>query len=562
MTPSKNNKCNGLAGEREKRIRHLCDQENSDASSWDIVIVGGGITGAGVLREATRKGLKAILVEQRDFAWGTSSKSSKMVHGGLRYLASGQFSLTRDSVKERQRLLTEVPGLVSPLPFLMGHYTGQFPGPLIFNILLMIYDWMAGHKNHRFIHSGIRDFFAPGLRKESLKGVTQFSDAVTDDARLVMRVLQEARKEGGEALNYVRADKVLRAHGNITGIRVQDQETGVFFTLQARCVVNATGAWADQLRSKQGKDAEIRPLRGSHLIFPAWRLPVAESISFFHPADKRPVFVFPWEGVTVVGTTDLDHQESLANESRITSKEVDYLLAGANFQFPESQVSAEDVTATYSGVRPVVGTGSLNPSKEKREHVIWDDEGVVSVAGGKLTTFRLIALDVLASAAKYLPIKQQEGDNLVSEEHCQARIFEEIDDSCLPDTFLGLSSFKQQRLLGRYGNKAIAQFSDVYLKEYLPGQTVHTTHTLWSELAWCAANESVVHLEDLMLRRTRIGLLLPQGGKTILAEVKNLCQPFLQWDDQRWNQEQKAYLALIASHYGLPTSTDPIEVKV
>jgi glycerol-3-phosphate dehydrogenase len=300
------------AGYRERLLEKL----KAGQCKWDVIVVGGGITGAGILRECSRRGLQALLVEKKDFAWGTSSKSSKMVHGGLRYLATAQFGLTRDSVQERQRLMAEAPGLVDPLQFLMGHYKGQFPPGFIFNRVLDMYDLMAGKRNHR--HYPARDgiYLAPGILENGLQSITQFGDAVTDDARLVLRVLHEAICEGAHALNYVGAVSVLRqskgagqnspatggSSGAVRGLLLKDEETGESFEAEASVVINATGAWADHLRAQEGLEAHIRPLRGSHLVLPHWRFPVAYSVSYFHPQDKRPVFVFPWEGTTVIGT--------------------------------------------------------------------------------------------------------------------------------------------------------------------------------------------------------------------------------------------------------------------
>ena len=393
-----------------------------DPQQWDLVVVGGGITGAGIFREAAHLGLKVLLVEQKDFAWGTSSRSSKMVHGGLRYLGSGQFGLANDSVKERQNLMAELPGLVDPLPFMMGHYKGVFPGPWIFNKLLAIYDYMAGKRYRHFFNKGIRDYLVPGMNADHLKGVTQFSDAVTDDARLVMRVIQAGQVDKGLAINYLKAVEVLKGtqkdQKKVTGLVLKDLDTDSTIQVRAKVVINATGAWTDELRMMMGADKVIRPLRGSHLVVPFWRLPVAFSVSFFHPKDKRPVFVFPWEGVTVIGTTDLDHHADSAKEASISNAEVAYLLDAANQQFPESQLQEQDIRSTWSGVRPVVSKQSVRkkrsesgqsidlakpakPSDEKREHAVWDDSGLISVAGGKLTTYRLIAMDVLKKAAPY-----------------------------------------------------------------------------------------------------------------------------------------------------------------
>jgi len=194
------------------------------ARDWDLLVIGGGICGAGILREAARRGWRCLLLEQRDFAWGTSSRSSKMVHGGLRYVAKGQLGLTRDSVRERQRLLGEAPGLVEPLSFVMPHYRGGFPGPKVFGGLLSLYDALAGKRNHLFYPLQQLRYLAPGIREDGLLGGTRFFDAVTDDARLVQRVLGEARAEGGEALNGMRVVELLREAGRVVGVLAEDIE--------------------------------------------------------------------------------------------------------------------------------------------------------------------------------------------------------------------------------------------------------------------------------------------------------------------------------------------------
>lgn len=516
--------------------------ENGDHPDWDVIIIGGGITGAGLLRECARRNLKALLVEKRDFAWGTSSKSSKMVHGGLRYIAAGDWKLTRDSVRERQRLLTESPGLVEPLPFIMGHYRHQFPGPRLFNTLLSVYDFMAGRRNHRFYPSHEQLCLAPGLARSGLKGLTRFADAVTDDARLVLRVLQESIGDEVAALNYVSADGLIRDNDTVVGVSLRDDISGVTLEQRARVVINATGAWVDQLRESVGGTSNIRPLRGSHLVIPHWRLPVAFSISFFHPRDKRPVFVFPWEGVTVVGTTDLDHDQSLERDSHITCAEMDYLLDAVHHAFPDSGLTPDHILSTWSGIRPVVSTGQKDPSKEKREHSVWDENGLITVAGGKLTTFRLIALHVLEKAEPYLgkPTRRTDDD---------VKIFSEPSER-LPRG--RLTPQQRRRLTGRYGDRALGM-----VREAAPSDldSIDGTDYLWAELKHACRHEYVVHLDDLLLRRTRLGLLLPRGGADWLAQFKNRCQTELGWSDATWNDEVQRYHTLWQTDFGVPART-------
>jgi glycerol-3-phosphate dehydrogenase len=511
-------------------------------TDWDLIVVGGGISGAGILREAARRGWKCLLIEQRDFAWGTSSRSSKMVHGGLRYIAKGQFALTRDSVRERQRLLTEAAGLVEPLSFIFPHYQGCFPGPKVFGGLLALYDALAGKRNHLYYPLQQLRYLLPGLRDEGLLGATQFFDAVTDDARLVMRVLGEARGDGGVAVNGLRVIELLREADVVVGVRVEDSETGQQFNLRSRAVAQATGAWADELRRKTGLE-HIRPLRGSHLLLPAWRLPLAHALSFMHADDGRPVFVFPWEGATVIGTTDLDHAEALNRDACITVAEVDYLLGACAQQFAGAQISRTDVLSSWAGVRPVVtdgqpATAGKKPSDEKREHALWIEPGCVTLAGGKLTTFRLLALEVLHACAAF--VGQPVSD-------VGSAVFRPQPELSLA----GLNSRQQRRLAGRYGRElpTVAH----YVAE-VGTELVGATETLWAELAFAAEHELVLHLDDLLLRRTRLGLLLAGGAAAELPRIRQLCQARLGWDDARWTLEQQNYLSLWQRCYSLPAA--------
>ncbi len=518
------------AGERQRALERL----RSGTDDWELIIIGGGITGAGILREAARRGWRALLVEQRAFAWGPSSRSSKMVHGGLRYLAAGDYRLTRDAVRERERLLTEAPGLVERMQYLQPHYRGQFPGPRPMRALLWLYDRIAGRRSRAFHPAAEARVWLPQLQADALIGASRFADAVTDDARLVLRTLSEALADGASAVNYLTATEILRQAGEACGVRLRDRLSGEEFTLRAPVIINATGAWADRLRD-QGPS--IRPLRGSHLVLPYWRLPVPCSVSFPHPTDRRPVFVFPWEGVTVIGTTDLDHDRPLDDEARISDPEVDYLLAAANQIFPGHGLRRADIQASWSGVRPVVAGGADAPSKEKREHVLWDDRGLISVAGGKLTTFRLIALDVLRLAAPRLPPARRpaQGDEPV---------FRPLPAAPAP---AAIAAGIWRRLQGRYGADAPRVLASG------AAEPIAATATLWAELGWTAANEAVVHLDDLLLRRTRLGLLLPDGGARLLPRIRALCQPLLGWPDSRWTQEEQRYRDLWQRCYGLPS---------
>ncbi|HEY2512162.1 MAG TPA: FAD-dependent oxidoreductase, partial [Polyangiaceae bacterium] len=267
-----------------------------------MVVVGGGITGAGILAEAARTGLKALLVEAKDFASGTSSRSTKLVHGGLRYLRQGQIRVTRESVVERERLMQEARGLVRPLGFWLTTFEGDRMPGWMFGLGLAMYDALAGKWEHERHDAGELVRRVPPLGGAKIRGAYHYFDGQTDDARLVVRVLREAVTRGGIALNYARATNVLRTtDGRVRGVVVEDASGGTSRSaeVQARVVINATGAWADDLRVKMGGERRLRPIRGSHLVLAGTRLPLEQAISMLHPRDGRAVFAIPWEGVTL-----------------------------------------------------------------------------------------------------------------------------------------------------------------------------------------------------------------------------------------------------------------------
>ncbi len=507
-----------------------------EAQTWDLVVIGGGISGAGVAQQAARRGWRVLLIEQRDFAWGTSSRSSKLVHGGLRYLKEGDLRTTLHSVRERERLRREAPELIEPQSFLFADCVGRKPGRWLFQIGLMVYDLMAGQRSHGWADLVTTQALAPGLAPPIMRGSLVFQDAKTDDARLVWRVLSEAQRDGAVTLNYVAAQGLQLDAGRVSGVTLLDVLSGQQMQVRAKAVANATGAWADRLRRAVGGGPMLRPLRGSHLVVPFWRLPVAQSISLMHPKDGRPVFLYPWEGATLIGTTDLDHRADIDVEPSITQQEVDYLIEAVNDQFPAAALKPCDVSACYAGVRPVVDDGSGTASQAPRDHVVLDESGLITLTGGKLTTFRLMAQDALALAAPRVGRPFARDD---------AVMFTPV-----ADLSPRWSAAVRHRLAARYGYRA-AELSQHATEADL--QTIPGTNTLWLELAVAAGHEAVVHLDDLLLRRTRLGILLPHGGLDHLARIRTLGEPHLKWGEAGWAAEIARYQALITAHYQLPT---------
>jgi len=381
----------------------------------------------------------------------------------------------------------------------------------------------------------------PPLTTPDLTGGYRYFDAQTDDARLVLRLLRESVEDGALALNYTRVHGFLRTNdGHVSGVVLSDSsgESTSIAEVKAKVVIYATGVWVDQLRGKIQRPRRMRPLRGSHLILPFERLPITRAVTFLHPQDGRPVFALPWEGVTIFGTTDVDHASELVADPAISADEFEYLLSSLQQIFPSQELTPEDVITTFSGLRPVIDTGKADPSKESREHAIWDEDGLITVSGGKLTTFRLMARDALKAARKYLGEIQFDP---------KAAVLKALPEEAV--AILEADSFKpaqRLRLLARYGPDSADTLVAASPTER---EKISTTPYLWAELRRAACCEGVVHLGDLLLRRVRLGLLLPNGGIDLLERIRVIVQDELGWDDDRWNREAAAYVNLWQSVY-------------
>ncbi len=511
---------------------------------WDVIVIGGGITGSGVFRRSVAEGFKTLLVDAADFSFGTSSRSSKLVHGGFRYLRNKQFDVTRESVREREWLLREARELVTPLGFLMPYYQDKHVRDQ-FAAGVVIYDLLAPKWKHSHLSSNKLLKALPGLDSPELGGGYLYYDAQMDDSRLVITLIRQAVSAGGTALNYARVDSLLRDHtGTVCGIVLNDQAGDLpQKEVRSTVVINATGPWSDDIRAQVGAAPHLRRLRGSHLIFPRERLPLPFAVTLLHPRDHRAMFAIPWEGKSLVGTTDLDHRQSLdQGEPFATSGEIEYILEVINAVFPTVDVQRRDILSSFSGLRPVINTGKVDPSKESRAHVVMQEEGLITVTGGKLTTFRIMAEQALKLAAPSLP-----GNPDFSR---RKRYFDPLPQ---PMKAFDLSIAQKNYLLGRYGIEA-----GHLLQEGEKGEnsTIGELPNLWSELRYNARHGGVIHLDDLLLRRVRLGLLLPEGGITHMQHIREMVKEELGWDESRWQAEESRYFEIYNAFYAPePTGT-------
>ena len=396
--------------------------QNLERETFDLLVIGGGITGAGIARDAALRGYKVALVEKNDFAAGTSSKSSKLIHGGLRYLQQAEFGLVFEAVNERTKLLKLAPHLVRPMQFLVPAYRGKFPGRIALHLGLSMYDALSKFSapaRHRAFRTQALLAREPGLRPERLTGGVVYYDGITDDARLTLENVLDAKRAGAQILSYARVTRLLQSkdapYGTI-GAEVEDvldKTQGA--TIKARVTVNATGPWSDLVLRMQQRDQPaplLRPTKGSHVVVDWARLPVRHAVVLTAPQDGRVMFAIPWTDPghadasrTVIGTTDTDYR---GDPDRVAADaaDVSYLLGSANHFFPQAALTPDDVLATWSGLRPLVAPGQspeeLSASSVSREHRILSRPGLLTIVGGKLTTYRLMAAQLVEAAEKQL----------------------------------------------------------------------------------------------------------------------------------------------------------------
>jgi glycerol-3-phosphate dehydrogenase len=465
-----------------------------------VVIVGGGITGAAIFAKAAAAGLQPWLVERGDFASGTSSRSSKMLHGGLRYLASGDLKTVRQSAAQKNWFSQALPDHVHPLPFFFLHRDGEFPSARIFDWVLSVYDRISKGKKHRRIARDEFSKFAPGFNLENFNAANLYYDAVTDDVALVHSLLLTGVQHGGLCANYLPVDTLLTHNDKTIGVKVTCQATGEGTEVLSSMVVNATGAWANKLHPLPA--GKMLPLRGSHIVLPGWKVPVTATLTASHPDDGRPVYVYPWQGMTVVGCTDLLETADLELPTIMSSAERDYLLTAVQSLGLRRPIDSSDIVSSWSGIRPVISPDKpaakegedTSPSKEPRNHQIWQTKGLISIAGGKLATAMPMADDVLNAIAEQRQVSITIPDNLI------------------------LRSWRQVKSLAELET----EFSDGAIK----------------------------NLEDLLIRSTRLGFTMGEKLIRHRARIEQICIQNLQWSPDQFEQQWQDFWLLWQQQYG------------
>jgi glycerol-3-phosphate dehydrogenase len=514
---------------------------------FDLLVVGGGITGAGIARDASMRGIRTALVELGDFGSGTSSRSSRLVHGGLRYLEHGHLKLVFEACRERRILLNIAPHLVWPRSFLFPVHRGGRLSAWKLEAGLWLYDILALFRNvrlHRMLSKRGMLHAEPGLRARDLVGGARYYDAQCDDARLTLANVRDAHRHGAVAVNYTTVDHIDSADGRVNGARVTDLTTGDSFHVRALVTVNATGPWSDRIREPDGRPTLLRT-KGVHVVVPRQRLGNHEAVIFTSPIDGRVMFVLPWGTVTYVGTTETELVGE-PGDVAATADDVIYVLRSANALFPDARLAPEDVLATWAGVRPLLRHSDQDdPNAASREHTILEsDNGLLSIVGGKLTTYRLMAAQVVDRVASRLherdgravaPRSPTDREPLPGGE---ARNLDVMIDATVVE---GFSRPVATHLVHTYGGESAAVVrlaqSDPQLAEpVIPGHT-----TIWAELAHAMRREMAITLADLLIRRTHLFYAAPDQVLDRLTAIVPFAAAELGWSPERQRAEEEAY---------------------
>ncbi|MBM4526781.1 FAD-dependent oxidoreductase [Rhodococcus hoagii] len=539
--------------DKQPGVQFLGPQQRAQAwdqlgtEQFDVVVIGGGVVGVGAALDAATRGLKVALVEARDFASGTSSRSSKMFHGGLRYLEQLEFGLVAEALHERElSMSTLAPHLVKPLKFLFPLTHRGWERPYMAAGFLL-YDRMGGAKSvpaqkHLTRAGALR--MAPGLKRNALIGGIRYYDTVVDDARHTMTVARTAAHYGAVVRTSTQVVGFLREADRVSGVRVRDSETGATTEVKGHVVINATGVWTDEIQalSHQRGRFRVRASKGVHIVVPRDRI-VSDSAIILR-TEKSVLFVIPWGNHWIIGTTDTDWNLDLAHPAA-TEADIDYILGHVN-KVLVTPLTHEDIDGVYAGLRPLLAGESDETSKLSREHAVARvAPGLVAIAGGKYTTYRVMGKDAVDLAAEDLPAAVAssitEKVPLVGADGYFALVNQAVHLGQL----YGLHPYRIKHLLGRYGSLIDEVLAPAKQSPELLQPITDAPDYLQAEAVYAVAAEGALHLEDILARRTRISIEYTHRGVNCAEQVARLVAPILGWDDATIDREVETYRARV-----------------
>jgi glycerol-3-phosphate dehydrogenase len=524
------------------------------AEPVDLLVIGGGITGAGIARDAALRGFRIALVDKGDFGSGTSSHSSRLIHGGIRYLEQRDFRLVFEASRERRVLLRIAPHLVRPLPFLFPVYRGaRVPGWKL-RAGMWLYDLLAAFRNvkaHRWLSPKQVRRAEPALKDRGLTGAALYWDAQTDDARLVLATMRSAARAGALVANYAEVTSLLKPDGRVRGAVVRDVLSGETRTVRALVVVNAGGPWVDGLRRMDDPAAPplLRATKGAHVAVPRRRIGNERAITLFTAIDGRVMFVLPWGELSYVGTTDTDADAS-PDGLRVTADDVTYLLRSANAAFPDAHLAPNDVVSVWAGLRPLLRQdAAATPSQVSREHrVVESAQGLITIAGGKLTTYRVMARDVVDRVAARLheldgrPVAPRPPTDRLPLPGGEAAELEVVLESAraraVPDA-------TARHLVANYGSETPAILNLVERDRGLGSPIAPGRPEIWAEVAHAVEREMALRVQDVLIRRLHLFYEYAEQGTAIAAPVAQRMKKLLGWDDVREAEELVDYFKLV-----------------
>jgi glycerol-3-phosphate dehydrogenase len=521
--------------------------ERLGTEQFDVVVIGGGVVGSGCALDAATRGLKVALVEARDFASGTSSRSSKMFHGGLRYLEQLEFGLVREALHERELSLTTLaPHLVKPLPFLfpLTHRWWERPYTAAG---IFLYDSLGGAKSvpaqkHLTRAGALR--LSPGLKRSSLIGGIRYYDTVVDDARHTMTVARTAAHYGAVVRCSTQVVALLREGDRVIGVRVRDSEDGSVTEVRGHVVVNATGVWTDEIQalSKQRGRFQVRASKGVHVVVPRDR--IVSDVAIILRTAKSVMFVIPWGSHWIIGTTDTDWNLDLAHPAA-TKADIDYILQTVN-QVLATPLTHADIDGVYAGLRPLLAGESEETSKLSREHAVAvPAPGLVAIAGGKYTTYRVMAADAIDTAVQFVPARVAPSITEKVSLLGAVGYFALINQVEHVGELVGLHPYRVRHLLDRYGSLIDDVLALAADRPELLSPIKEAPGYLKVEAVYAAAAEGALHLEDILARRMRISIEYPHRGVDCAREVAELVAPVLGWSAGDVNREVANYTARV-----------------